>query len=705
MKKIAIRKTFLIILFFGILLTQFLIFKTWFQHTESLEKISKSIEAIIKPNKSLLYSNEATKSFTEAGIDFNEYLQNRNQIHLKKYQSSINKMAAYLDSLSVLSKSDNSFSKIIKAKKGAEEQVSVLKKQLDSLMDKKIDHNTLANELHFKINKYDYNKILSSITYDTVKKVTENKKKSLFGRLGNAIAGKSDTDKQEIQSTIKMIFNNQEKTGTFEDQLRNTFKLTEDYYNNNLNELKTTYKNLKIKDNNLLSINKIILKKSQEILFFYSQSAQEATILNYTNSINEYKTESLDKEHTILTLLILMGIATILLLLYTVYAYQREIALSKAKSIADKNLDKKNQLIGMLSHEMRAPLNIISNYSKKIKNYNKDQNLTPTINSINFASNSLQIMVSQILDFIKNENNKLKLYNTKVNLKKEIQSNIESLRSLSEVKNIEIITNLDKNINVEVWADKVKLQQLFYNIIVNAIKFTKEGTITVNAKLTPSENRHRLEVAISDTGIGIPEEDIKNIFDEFYQSKKHNEQLSQGAGLGLNLCKNIVEMHEGKINVKSQLNVGTEFTFSLMLEQTNSEQESTQTLLENKSKKQNIKIAIVDDEPIMLSIMKKLVSKVGFEPIPFDNAPDIIEYLKNNTVDLIITDIQISDYSGLDLLKVIKEMTNLNNRKPIIAITGDPYLYSNNEHILGFDEIIIKPINKEEFYQKILNVL
>lgn len=705
MNKLTVRKIALAFLFILLLLCQFLIFRSWFTHQDSQENISKSFYEIIKPNQSLFYSNEATKNFVDAGISFNEYLQSRNPKFLKNYQSSINNMSAYLDSLNALSKTDKDFSKIINAKKGAEKNVSLLQKQLDSLINDKLSTEKVSVNFNFKIQKYDYDKVLSSITYDTVQKITESKKKSLFGRIGNALSGKSEVEKQEVQSTIKMVFNNQVKSGTFEEQLRNTFKLTEDYYNNNFKKLRNTYTNLKKSDNNLLKINKLVFKKSQEILLFYSKSAQEATVLNYINSTKKYNSDSKDQEETILKLLVLMGIGTILLLLYTVYAYIREIEIAKAKAIVDKNLDKKNQLIGMLSHEMRAPLNIISNYSNKLKKRNQNLELEPTIKSIEFASNSLQITVSQILDFIKNENNKLKLYNTKINLIKEIQPIVESLKSLSEVKNITIISHLDKSLDTNVWGDNVKIHQLFYNFIVNAIKFTKEGSITINAKLKTIENKYRLDVSIIDTGVGIPQEDIKNIFDKFYQSEKHKDQSSKGAGLGLDLCKNIVEMHQGTIQVTSELNKGTEISFFLLFEKLDADHETFQTQLENKFKNQKIKIAIVDDDSIMLGILKKLITKVGFEAITYNRAPEIKEYLNHNVVDAIITDIQIFDYSGIELFKDIKKINNANNTKPIIAITGDPYLYSSEERTLGFDEIIIKPINKEEFYQKIINVL
>lgn len=705
MKKLTKRKTLLLILFLSILVSQFLIYKAWFNHNKSQENVTETIDEIIKPNQSLFYSNEATKNFINAGINFNEYLQNRDQKYLKKYQSSINIMTVYLDSLIVLSKTDKNFANIINNKTETEKQVSTLQKQLDSLMNKKINTKQFSIEPNFKIRKYDYEKILSTITYDTVKKISETKKKGLLGRIGSAIAGKSNIDKQEIQSTIKMTFNNQEKSGSFEDQLRNTFKETEIYYNNNFSKLKKTYFTLKNINNDLLQINKLILEKSQKVLIFYSQSAQEATLYNYTNSIKKYNSEISAQKNMISSLLFLMGIATVLLLLYTFFAFKRETDLEKAKNSVQENLNKKNQLIGMLSHEMRAPLNVISNYSTKLKKHNTDQYLAPTIESVHFASNSLQITVSQILDFIKNENNKLQLYKSNINLKNEITAIIESLKSLSDVKNIEIITNFDQSINIDVLTDKVKIQQLFYNIIVNAIKFTNEGTITVNTKITSIDNKLRLDASIVDTGVGIPEEEVKKVFEEFYQSKSHKEIHSIGAGLGLNLCKNIVELLNGTIGAKSELNKGTEIYFSLIVENTDSEHLSSQKLLEQKSKNQNIKIVIVDDDQIILEILKKLVTKIGFEVIVFDKAPETIKYLNNTIVDLIITDIQIFDYSGLTLLKEIKKINNDNNQKPIIAITGDSYLYAANENTSEFDEIMIKPIDKEEFYEKVLKVL
>lgn len=705
MKKAIIKKTILIVLFISILVAQFFTYKIWNSQKTFQNNLSESIALVLQPNIALTYSNEATKSYIESENHFNEYIQKRDPQSLIKYQNALETMGFYLDSLNKVNNGSKEFSSSITNKNKIELEVIQLKKQLDQLINQKLGQNKNTANLNFNVKKFNYDKVLSSISYDTVKKVTETKKKGLFGRIGNALKGKTDVDKQETQSVIKMVFNNQEKTGSFEDQLRNTFKLSEKYYIDNFNQIKATYNTLKDKDYELLEVNKKIQKKNQELLLSYSKSAQETTRVNFEQAIKEYQHENSTHKNTIFTLLMLMGIATILLLSYTIYSYLNHNKLAKAKELAEKNLDTKNQLMGMLSHEMRAPLSIISNFSRKLKTKNSNTELDPIINSLHFASSSLQITVSQILDFFKNENSKLKLYNSKINLKKEIKPILESLSSLSEDKNIQIISNIDKSIDKEVWADNVKIHQLFYNIIVNAIKFTNQGSITVNTKLSPYNDKYRLDVSITDTGVGIPEEDIKNVFDKFYQSNTHNEQISYGAGLGLNLCKDIIELFSGEITIKSKINVGTEISFYLILEPSNAEQETFQNQLQSKFKDQKIKIAVVDDDTLTLKVIQKLLTKVGFEVNSFERAPEIKTFLKDEIVDVILTDIHIFDYSGIELSKYIKAINNENKSKPIIALTGDTYIGTSEIKSLGFDEILVKPVNKEEFYQKLLYLL
>ncbi|ODS78528.1 MAG: hypothetical protein ABS44_21765, partial [Chryseobacterium sp. SCN 40-13] len=554
---------------------------------------------------------------------------------------------------------------------------------------------------NFNVKKYNYIRTLNSITYDTILTSNQDSKKGFFTRIGKAISGKSDILKEQLQVRIKMMYGNTEKIGSFEDQLKNTFHSIDKYYTHEFQRLNNTYNNLRSKDKELLEINKTILHKSKEILELYSESAQEMDKIKYTKAITNIESQ----KTLILTLLGIMAVITLILLAYTLFAYMYERNLSNAKMEAEKNLEFKNRIIGMLSHEMRAPLNIISNFSKKLKASGLPKEQTPTVNSLIFTSNSLQITVNQILDFFKNKSSKLAVYNSNFNLKEEILSVLESLRSLAEIKKIDLIMQLDQNLDTAVWADNVKIHQLFYNIIGNAIKFTTKGNITVTAKLLDTtDTKYRLNVTIKDTGSGIPAEDLENIFNEHYQSKFHSEQFKFGAGLGLNLCKEIVELFHGAISINSVQQKGTEVSFHLILDKPQTIKTSQEKLMAITELKKTT-IAVVDDDMITLATVKKLITSVKAEAIGFSSAAEIRTYLQTNPVDLFITDLQLDSVSGIQLARDIKQQNEINAGIPILAITGDDYMTSHDIATTPFDDIILKPINKEEFYTKILKVL
>jgi len=699
------RKVIHFLLFILIITLQIAAFSFWYSETKDNNKLFSSLEYAIKPNEAIENTNEAWKNYFEANNYFNEFLGNNSINSYNSYQNSLKEMSLSLNKLSLLSNKNNLFGQIVKSKKVTEKEIIKLQSQLDLLMKKNYNNPVDINTLIFKLKSYNYDEVLSSITYDTTKTNITAKKKGFFGRIGSAIAGENQVDKQEVQSVIKMVFNNQEKSGSFEEQLKNVFKITEKYYTNEFVKLRKNHFALKTEDQDLIKINKIIFTKSQEILLFYTNSAQESSKIEYLNSIKNYGSNLKSKQSLVFILFIIISFITLLLLTYTVYSYIIENKLEKAKLEAEINLDKKNQLIGLISHEMRVPLTIISNFSQKIKNNNTNTALNQDIDSLHFTSHSLQITVSQILDFFKNENKTLTLYKTKINLKKEITSILESLQSLAEVKKIKIIANTAQNLDEKVWTDSVKIHQLLYNIVGNAIKFTQKGTITVDSTLTPIGEQFRFDVKITDTGSGIPKEEQDKIFNKFYQSKIHKEQISFGAGLGLALCKNIIELFQGEIKVTSELNIGTQISFFLLLDKINVEQISNQNKLINLFKNTSKEVLAIDDDPITLILIKKLISKINFKITTFQDVQEAKIYLEKQEVDIIISDLKISNYSGLDFIKEIKKIENNNATKPIILVTGDSYMEASDLKSLQIDEILIKPINKEELYSKILKVL
>lgn len=695
------RKRIHLALFIFVVLIQILISVLWYRQNNDEKLLAESFDSSKKHNLAFVYTNEATKNYFDAENYFTEYLYSYNQKTLGHYRNSLDQMTVYLDSLNRLINEDKHFSQAVNLKKEKSSEIIVLRKEIDELLKVGNYSDSVPRAVNFSIKPYNSKKVLQSITYDSVRFSDDIIKKSLITRISEAISGKVSIKKEELQIYMKMQYGNEKKTGTIEDQMSNIFSSTNKHYNSEFRNLRNTYSNLRHKDKELMLVNKKILKNSQEILMFYTESAQKSGKLQFDNA---YK--NIQSKKSLLGYLILaMIICTILVMLYSFTGYVYEKKLNKAKTLAENNVEFKNRLIGMLSHEMRAPLNIISNLANKLKLSNTDKSLSNPINLMHFTSNSLQITVSQILDFFKNENTTLVLYNSKINLKKEITNILESLKSLADVKKIELISHIDPAMKNEVLADNGKIHQLFYNLIGNAIKFTNQGNIVVTSKLIDEGEKYRFNVTVKDSGVGIPKEDLGKIFDKYYQSKHYKDQISFGAGLGLNLCKEIVELYDGEISVDSEINEGTTISFHIFLDKADASHQATQEKLFEKFADKNIKIALVDDDQLLVAVIKKLASKAGLSVIDFATTEGIKKYLEAEKADVIITDLQIGNDSGLELIKDIKYLTNGNSNTPIMMITGNNYLSEVNIQEYGADEILIKPVNKDEFYEKLLKVL
>ncbi|MBU7569492.1 MAG: response regulator, partial [Flavobacterium sp.] len=647
------------------------------------------------------YSGEVTKNYFDAEDSFMEYLYSYDRSALHKYRNSLSLMTSYLDSLNRLLNKDEKTLPNIQSKKEKEKKIIILRKELDSLIRYRVDPVSESNPELFTLKPYNHKKVMKSISYDTIRSSEGVEKKGFFKRIGNAIAGKYDVEKEEFRYYMTMTFGSVEKTGTPEEQMANIFNSTRQYYEKEFGRLRNTYSNLREIDRELMAINKKILKNSQDIILLYDKSVQESNKQQFEKALENLK----NKRSLIATLMIVMSICTGLLLLYSVFAYYFEKKLAAAKIEAEKNLEFKNRIIGMLSHEMRSPLSIISNLTNKLISTKMDGAQNDMAKSLNFTSNSLHITVNQILDFFKNENGKLQLYNSKTVLKNEITSIVESLKSLADAKKIELVSHIDDSLQNEVWADSGKIHQLFYNMIGNAIKFTSKGNITVDCRFTEVNDKFKLDVKIKDTGAGIPKEDLDKIFDKYYQSKFHKDQASFGAGLGLSLCKEIIELYDGEIRVESEPGTGTEISFHLFLEKSDSSQETNQARLIRSYGNSGIRVAVIDDDRIITTLLKKLLSDINFEMIGFNSDIAAKEYLQKENVNIILTDLQIANASGIDLIKDIKSIPNHNATVPIIAITGDTYMNSIELSSIQADELLIKPINKEELYSKLLKVL
>ena len=556
------RKKIHIGLFIAVILIQLVIVFLWVGHSRDERELTQSFDNAKKQNLAFVYSNDATRHFFDAQNAFVEYLHHYDLKALGQYRSALDSMSVSLDELNSLSKEDRHFYYTISRKKNTEATIITLRKEFDALLKVGVHRLTQDSTAQFMMTPYDFKKVLRSITYDSIRVSDEVIKKGMLRRIGDAIAGKYDVKREELQVYMTMIYGKAKKSGSIEDQMNYIFQSTRQHYDGEFGQLRNTYSSLRERDRELMVINKKILKKGQEIIRFYTQAAQDSSHLQFDHAMqNIHK-----KKQLMGIMLVALAAFTLLLMMYSWLANQYEQQIAKAKSDAESGNAFKGRLIGMLNHEMRAPLNIITNLSQKLKTSNTDKSLKSPINLMHFTANSLQVSANQILDFAKNQHTEIQLHNAKVNLKKEIVPILESLQSLVDLKSISLVTRIDPALDQKVWADAAKIHQLFYNTIGNAIKFTNKGSIQVECQLTQMDHFSRLEVSVKDTGVGMSDEDLARIFDKGIERKNYKDTIGFGDGLGLGLCKEIVELYDGEITANSQIGQGTEIVFSLFLE-------------------------------------------------------------------------------------------------------------------------------------------
>ncbi|MDD5151726.1 MAG: HAMP domain-containing sensor histidine kinase [Flavobacterium sp.] len=558
--KFEYRKVIHFTLLLCIILLQVMVVVIWYNES----RLSKAFDTMSTSNKILKYSNLVNNSLVHSQENFNEYINYKDEVSLKKYAENLNEIGNLMDSLRFVSGDNKAFEKVLVNKNKIQTDILVLKASIDSIINKQIGSNPVDVSKLFKFNKFRFQKILDSIKTDTSIKVDSVSRNGLFSRLSDALTGKYQIQKEQLNTVVTMQYKDKITSGTIEEQIANVFLMSNSYYENEFNNLKKLFLDLRNKDLKLIAINNQLLNLSQNVV----ESTNLLQTDGQNNLRNQYKSNNTVRNYTIITLIVLMFIISIILLNFTRIAFEYEKRLTVAQNQIRQSLAFKNRIIGMISHEIRSPLNIISIYSKRVIASVQDMEIKETFKSIQFTTESLILLANQILVYSKDTSHKPKLKNKSINLRNEIDQIIYSLTPLLESKGNKMVVDSNIESNCEVYSDATKIHQLFYNIIGNANKFTENGiiSITVNIEVI-SEYEMNLKVEIEDNGIGIAENDLKNLFESYYQGTVSGKVNDLGVGLGLNLCKEIVELFEGEINVQSEEGNGTKVLFNLILSQ------------------------------------------------------------------------------------------------------------------------------------------
>ena len=374
--------------------------------------------------------------------------------------------------------------------------------------------------------------------------------------------------------------------------------------------------------------------------------------------------------------------------------------LNEAKIAAEKANTAKTEFLSSMSHEIRTPLNAIVGFSnmlledKTLPDSAKDE-----VNDIVMASDNLLEIVNGILDISKIEAGKLEIVNTEYDFNKVTTELIALTKGRLGDKPIELITKIDDTIPRVLYGDASRLKQICVNILTNAVKYTKEGSITFSINSIIKNDVCRLIISVEDTGIGIKQENINKLFNKFERLDLEDNVTIEGTGLGLAITKKLVDLMHGKIVVQSVYGKGSKFTVSIdqRIVKNPTITTSEPVIASDEIKVNNKLVLVVDDNKINLKVAERLLGTYGITTECVESGFICIDNLKNGKkYDLILMDDMMPKLSGVETLHKIKEQIPDFNI-PTVALTANALTGMREKYLAdGFDDYLAKPISKDE---------
>jgi signal transduction histidine kinase/CheY-like chemotaxis protein len=412
-------------------------------------------------------------------------------------------------------------------------------------------------------------------------------------------------------------------------------------------------------------------------------------IINTTKSYSD-RENALKKTNQIVTTAAIIGLLLTLFFLIIIlndysktqsYKKQLEVANSKTKKL----LTSREQLISTVSHDLKTPLSTIVGYTELLGNSDLNTKQLYFTKNIKGSSDYISQLVQDLLDFTQIEAGKITVEKIPFSLYGIINEVGNSIQSVYTQKQIELIIKIDPNLKQRIIGDPFRLRQILSNIIGNAFKFTEKGSIKIEAKIHSETNT--IIILIEDSGIGIEEKNQQLIFEEFTQADENIEKKYGGTGLGLTISKKMTAILGGELSLKSEPGKGSIFKIQIPLQF----DDAIQKELNNNPSEQEFTAIIIDDDESLLKLTTEVLKQHHFNVIPFNNAHEALHWIKNNSFDFIITDIQMPVMDGFSFLKELNTPESNYQKQPVIAVTGKSGLDLESYKKAGFTTVVRKP--------------
>ena len=377
----------------------------------------------------------------------------------------------------------------------------------------------------------------------------------------------------------------------------------------------------------------------------------------------------------------------------------------EATRISEVAVKAKQQFLSNMSHEIRTPMNAIIGFTKVLLKTDFSAKQKEYLSAIKMSGDALIVLINDILDLAKVDAGKMTFEQTPFKMALSISAMIHLFEAKIQEKNLVLIKEYDNRIPEVLVGDPVRLHQIIINLVSNAVKFTTDGKIIVSVKLlSEDDEKVNIEFAVTDTGIGIPENKLDKIFENFQQASSGTSRLYGGTGLGLAIVKQLVETQGGSIRVTSKVEEGSTFSFTLSFQKTKEDAETDAGFAEIDSEVKNIKVLVVEDIALNQLLMKTLLDDFGFEREIAPNGKIAIEKLQQESYDIILMDLQMPEMNGFEATDYIRN--TMKSKIPIIALTADVTTVDLAKcRAVGMNDYIAKPVDERMLYSKIVSLV
>ncbi len=392
----------------------------------------------------------------------------------------------------------------------------------------------------------------------------------------------------------------------------------------------------------------------------------------------------------------------------------------KEKLSAEAANQAKSSFLANMSHEIRTPINAIIGMNEMILRESRERRILRYAGNIKNASKSLLALINDILDFSKVESGKMEIINANYQISSLLNDLVNMIQPRAAEKELELKLDIDDQIPCELYGDEVRIRQIVTNLLTNAVKYTREGSVTLKVRCTklPETDKVRLDVAVVDTGIGIKKEDQEKLFSTFQRVDEEANRGIEGTGLGLALSKQLLELMNSKLLVDSEYGRGSAFFFGLVQKIVDETPIGNYKSLFERSAQDtahyqesfqapDAKILVVDDTRMNLEVCKGLLKKTRIQVDTADSGIECLNMIMKKEYHIIFLDHKMPNMDGVQCLERMREMeNNPNANTKVIALTANAVSGAREFYLShGFDDYLSKPIQGEKLEQLLCQYL